>query len=368
MTERLRQEIERLSEGRTLDDIAQALGNLHTHFVTPDRPMEEGPAYLRDKLSLAAYLAWFFPASAAQVERALNEVDPPPSELLRVLDVGAGPGPASAGVASWAKTHGRRVSLTALERAPEALDSLSRIWPFGDKPETRRWTAGEPLPDGPFDVIVISHVLNELFDTSHERIDRRTALCHALAERLSPGGLLVLVEPALKRTGRELLEVRDRLLESRALSVLAPCLMQQPCPALDRPRDWCHADRPWAPPDWSLGIGERAGLGRESLKFAYVILTNTPVPTPDDTLFRIVSEPTPEKGKKRLFGCGPRGRHALVRLDRMKSIGSVTFDELERGDVVELFPLRESGDGLRLTLETEVRVARAATSLDEGRR
>lgn len=364
MTERLREEIERLSG----DDatLVQALERLHAHFVTPDAPMQEGPVYLHDAASLAAYLGWFFPASAAQVERAMNEVAPPPGDVLRVLDVGAGPGPAGCGVASWATRHGRAVRLTALERAPLALASLERLWPFGAGLQTQRWVAGEALPAGPFDVIVVSHVLNELFDAAPDPTAERVRFCGALAERLSPKGLLVLVEPALKRTGRALLEVRDALVRTTDLQVLAPCLTQSPCPALERPRDWCHADRPWTPPDWSLELGRKAGLGRDSLKFAYLVFSLEKAPVYDPDLFRIVSEPAPEKGKKRLFGCGVGGRHALVRLDRKKSALNEAFDTLERGDVVRVAQVDSSGDGLRIGADTRLVVTRSARALDES--
>ena len=368
--DRVLAEVERLLggplQGKRLEKLGTALDELHRRFVS-ELPPEPGPPYLRDATALAAYLSWFFPASAAQVERALAEVQPPQGDRLRLLDIGSGPGPASVGVARWAAAHGRSVDALALEASSEALASFEKIWSSG-RLETRRWKAGEALPEGPFDVIVASHVLNELFLESASRLEARTAFCLALAKRLSPGGLLVLVEPALKRTGRELLVVRDRLL-GKNLSALAPCFFQGACPAISRPRDWCHADRPWTPPEWSLNVGRAAGLARGSLKYAYVILSNAAPPaerTKDSSLYRIVSEPQPEKGKKRFFGCGPSGRHALVRLDRDRTETNASFDTLERGDVVRLEGLVPSGDGRRLGPETPVERVLEARSLDVG--
>lgn len=366
--DRVLAEIERLVggalTGRRIETVASALDALHRRFVSPE-PAESGPPYLRDPTTVAAYLSWFFPASAAQAERAMAQVAPPPGERLRLLDIGSGPGPASFGVARWAASHARKVDALALEAAPQALESFKRIWSSGAL-ETRRWLAGEPLPDGPFEVIIASHVLNELFLETSDRLERRAAFCRELSNRLTPGGLLVLIEPALKRTGRDLLVVRDALLEG-GLSVRAPCLLQKACPALEKPRDWCHADRPWTPPSWSLEIGKRAGIARDSLKFSYVILSNTPPANePDENLFRIVSEPMPEKGKKRFFGCGPTGRHALVRLDRDRSETNARFDSLERGDIVKLGAYSKSGDGLRVGKGTPFDLEHEARSLDVG--
>src|SRR2546430_10323085 len=35
---------------------------------------------------------------------------------------------------------------------------------------------------------------------------------------------------------------------ARRATVYSPCLHEQPCPALARPDDWCHEERPWSPP------------------------------------------------------------------------------------------------------------------------
>lgn len=294
----------------------------------------------------------------------MAEVAPPPGERLRLLDIGSGPGPASFGVARWAASHGRKVDALALEAAPQALESFKRIWSSGAL-ETRCWRVGERLPDGPFDVIIASHVLNELFLDTSDRLELRTAFCQELSRRLAPGGLLVLIEPALKRTGRDLLVVRDALLRG-GLSVRAPCLLQSACPALERPRDWCHADRPWTPPEWSLEMGKQAGIARDSLKFSFVIFSNTPsAEEPNDDLFRIVSEPMPEKGKKRFFGCGSSGRQALVRLDRDRTETNARFDSLERGDIVKLEAISKSGDGLRVGAETAIELVHEARLLDK---
>jgi ribosomal protein RSM22 (predicted rRNA methylase) len=351
-----------LRSGRT-ERLGRALDLLHTRFVSEQSPDDTGARYLQDPAGLAAYLAYFFPASLAQVHRALVEVAVPSAPTLRVLDIGSGPGPASFAVANWA---GKRVDVTALEAAPAALDAFRRLWPnsFGQL-DARTWSAGEALPNGPFDVIVMSHVLNELFPGDPARLEKRQQWLNELTTRLNPDGLLVLIEPALRRTGRELLVIRDKLVAG-GLVARAPCLFQGNCPAIARPRDWCHADRPWQAPALAQTAAEAAGLSRESLKYSYVILSPTGERPRDNALFRIVSEPLPEAGKLRYFGCGPAGRHALVRLQKERTPENEAFDSLERGDIVRADPMTASGDGRRLGPTTTLTVTRSALDLDRA--
>lgn len=367
----LKLEIERLLggslEGARLTRLGRALSSLHARFISEDAPSTAAAPYLADRDSLAAYLAYFFPASMAQASRVVREVSPPNSASLRVLDVGAGPGPAGMAVASWLRAHGRKVSLTAIDVSSDALKIVERLWPSGwGTCATRTWSAGATLPDGPFDVIVASHSINELFSQDTDRIERRAALVMELSSRLSSDGLLVLVEPALRRTGRELLEVRDRVL-SKGLHVVAPCLMEAACPALEKPKDWCHADRPWSAPAMVDQAARSAGLARESLKYSYLVLTRQPLADArPSNLFRIVSEPLGEKGKLRFFGCGLEGRVPLVRLDRERSDSNAAFSALERGDVVSIDELGTAGDGRRVMAASPVKVVVSAVRLDRA--
>lgn len=365
MNAALTREVERLLGGPVagpkLARLGRALDALHRRFVSEQAPEDAGSPYLQESAQLAAYLAYFFPASLSQVKRALVEVDVPPGQSLKVLDIGSGPGPASFAVAGWAK---RRLDVTALEASPSSLDTFRRLWsPQLGELKTTTWTTGNALPAGPFDVIVMSHVLNELFPGDPARLEKRQNLVNDIASRLAPEGLLVLVEPALRRTGRELLVVRDRLI-SGGLVARAPCLFQGNCPAIARPRDWCHADRPWEPPALARAAAEAAELSRESLKYSYVILSRAGERSRDNALFRIVSEPLPEAGKLRYFGCGPAGRHPLIRLQKERTDENAAFDTLERGDIVQAEGLTLAGDGRRVGPTTPLVVTRSATELD----
>ena len=157
---------------------------------------------------------------------------------------------------------------------------------------------------------------------------------------LAPGGTIILIEPALRETSRTSSSPRDGLL-GRGLHVVAPCFWTGPCPALARERDWCHDAAP-------------AG-GRGRVDFSYLILREGPRKEAEDgSVFRVVSDPMPDKGRLRLYGCGASGRHQLVRLDRHASDMNAAFAELERGDIARVEPAQSAGDGLRVTAESRV--------------
>jgi hypothetical protein len=87
------------------------------------------------------------------------------------------------------------------------------------------------------------------------------------------------------------------------------------------------------------------------------VLRAAPVAAAPPTLFRVVSDVLVEKGRLKIFGCGPAGRHPLVRLDRATSATNAAFGELARGDVATIAGTRAAGDGLRV--EPDSRVAPA---------
>ena len=171
----------------------------------------------------------------------------------------------------------------------------------------------------------------------------------------------MVIEPALKETSRALLEVRDALVGAGA-TVRAPCLYAGACPALERPRDWCHAERAWAPGAVTKALAEVAGRDVSRHRMTYLAMRSAEEPREvSDELFRIVSASLHSKGQQKYMGCGPRGRHGLTLLTRHARGTRAAFGELERYDVVELAgELVMKGDGLRVGPEVEVeRVARA---------
>src|SRR6185437_8783694 len=107
---------------------------------------------------------------------------------------------------------------------------------------------------------------------------------------------------------------RDQVLAA-GLHVVAPCFWTGPCPALARDRDWCHDAAPVP--------------SRPRVDFSYLVLAREPIPP--RPFHRVVSDPLREKGRLRLFVCGPEGRYPLIRLSRHRGPNNEALDRVVRG-------------------------------------
>jgi ribosomal protein RSM22 (predicted rRNA methylase) len=318
------------------DGRRSAPSRIHQGLVGPRELV--GRPYLADAGLRREYDAEIAPRTRAAFAKLLREL-PPGFSPRRALDLGAGTGAAGAAL----RAHFGE----ALE-----LVSVDRVAAPGVVVADLRRPGRPPGVEGRFDLVVSAHLLNEL--ARDLDVGARAALVLGWAEALlAPGGLLLLVEPALRETSRDLLAMRD-LLVARGLGVLAPCLHAGPCPALARERDWCHDSAPWA----EEGAGGRAAGaargGRSRVDFSYLLLQPGATPAADARLYRIVSDPLREKGRTRLFGCGPSGRTALVRLDRDEAPANAALVEAARGDLLRVEGGRETGEGVRLGPEARV--------------
>ncbi|MDB4967010.1 MAG: hypothetical protein JWN44_2699 [Myxococcales bacterium] len=322
-----------------------------------------GARYFEDPQLLGAYLLLYWPVSYAQARSVLGEVGPIAGAAL---DIGSGPGPLALAALDAGATRA-----LAVDRSPSALAvarALAEARPSGGAATsslaTEAWEPAKPLPGGKYELVLAGHLLNELFG---DDIDARARLVDQMLSRLTATGVVVLIEPALRETSRALLTLRDRLV-SRGVTVRAPCLYRGSCPALVREGDWCHAERTWTPPPLVEELARAAKLHRDALKMSYLVL-QPPGATwpelPSGRLFRIVSEPLPQKGQHRFVGCGPEGRAPLVLPHKHVRSGNESFVGLVRGDVARVERLTARGDGLRLDDQSTVeRVAKAGEHVE----
>lgn len=295
-----------------------------------------GTPYLADPTLRAEYQRDIAPRTVTALTKILREVFPDPlarHRPRRVLDLGAGTGAAGTAIRTY---FGTDLNLISIDRVQAGSGAL--VADVTDLPALARIAKA----DGRFDLVVVAHVLNELFvdEVPIHRLARLATLVRRwVASLLGDGGTLILLEPALRETSRALLGVRDDLLVA-GLHIVAPCFFTGPCPALLRERDWCHDAAP-------TGSGQK-------VDFSYLVVRPSGEPTVDAGLFRIVSDSLPEKGRLKIFGCGTSGRHAVARLDRDATKENAAFEDLVRGDAARIASTTFAQDGLRVVKTSTV--------------
>lgn len=330
-------------------------------------------AYLKDGGLRKAYRAYFLPSNLAKIHKPLRELFLHPGNLLvkekiRVLDIGSGPGTAVLGMLEFFSHRKQKTVLefTAVDQVPgnlreaeELFLSARALHACDASLKTIQSDIGsvERFVRGHFDVIILSNVLNELFVHDETRVEKRLALLESILTRfLADDGSCIIIEPALRETSRDLLEVRDGIL-GLGIHVYAPCLGEGMCPALVNPRDWCHEDIPWEPSLLVREIDQLTGLRKDSLKFSYLVLRRDSLSRSDirgQSAFRVVSEPLVTKGKVEFFLCDGEERKLVTRLDKDRTDRNRVFEMLKRGDVVGFEGLLDERKRLKVVKETKV--------------
>src|SRR2546425_371240 len=191
-------------------------------------------------------------------------------------------------------------------------------------------------------------------------IPRRVKLLESLLDALAADGTCMLIEPALRETTRSLHEVRDRLVAAGLATVYSPCLHERPCPALAHPDDWCHEERPWAPPPMLQAVDSEVGFIKDALKFSYLLLRKDgrTIAERRPDVYRVVSEVMAMKGDRRVWLCNETGRPLVGRLDKARSDANAALERWHRGAIVRVEHIeRRAGIG-RIENSTRVELIR----------
>jgi len=350
--------------GAAVGDAGEAaLDRLRPHVArlsdlfTLDRPAGEFPDYLADPLLLAAYGEFFFPQSWTRTGWAMAHASlrgwAPPTSRPRILDLGAGPGSCGLRAARWLSAAGNEPGeIVLVDRSAPALAAAARVAPaaapgwtvdgrVGDVRSPAQW------PDGCFDLIVAGFVLNEL------RLDDdgRDRWLDEVAARLAPGGLLILIEPALRANAENLRRLSDRR-GGRSPRRIGPEVDDAPCPMLGSDH-WDHEVRGWQAPDNAAFLNRRLHRDLGAVRFSLALFSDAPLPALPEGAARVVAEPQLLKGLFRLV-VSSGGRLRTVEIPT-RGLSKREAKDLAagfgRGDLVTLPP----GEGRRLSEPSELR-------------
>lgn len=344
--------------------LAHAVARLSDLFTT-ERPEGRFPDYFAEEELLAAYGIFFLPQSFVRTGYALAQAMElrgwrPASAVPAILDLGAGPGSCGVSVAHHLRRRGAgRVELAAVDRSPGALAGLERFAEdFLGSPVAVRTRVGdaarpETWPEGDFDVIVAGFVLNEM---THLDAKSTLAWFATLRRRLRPGGLILLLEPALRTTAERLQRLSEQVCAEGGLTRLGPELDAHACPQLLAGEHWNHESRPWTAPASAAYANRRLFRDLREVRFACALFTDATVTDLPPEAVRLVSDVQIIKGLLRFIVVRAGGLQSVEVPTRGLSKHDVkalaaTFG---RGDVVT-FPVM-TGAKVRLAERGELRV------------
>ncbi len=327
-----------------LEKITPSVARLSDLF-TIDRPDKKFPDYFADNELLSAYGLFFLPQSFVRTSYALRFITEArqwkaPSHPLRILDLGSGPGSCGVACAHYFKQLGvTELELNALDHSATALAALE---PFaeavlGNKYDlkTRIGDAhrADTWPAGPFDIIIAGFVLNEMKSLGQPALIQ---WIESMKDRLTPDGLILILEPALKVTSQRLQKLSDQVAAEEIISRIGPELDAHPCPQLADGVHWSHEVRYWQVPSTTEFINRKLHRDLRDVRFTFAAFSNQKIPRLDSSAIRIVSDIQIIKGLIRFIGV----QHGQLQTVEVSTRGLSKHDvkilasKFERGDIV----------------------------------
>jgi ribosomal protein RSM22 (predicted rRNA methylase) len=127
----------------------------------------------------------------------------------------------------------------------------------------------QPLPpDETWDLVLCSFALNE--GVQGEASADVPAWARRLINHLNPGGLLLILEPALDAAAARLEALRDAMAAEGHGCIIGPCLHHRPCPLRREGRVYCHEVRRWTLPDSMAYLNRHLFRDLQVLKYCFL--------------------------------------------------------------------------------------------------
>ena len=291
-----------------LERMTPAVAHLSDLFTT-ERPDKKFPDYFADPRLLAAYGVFFLPQSFTRTSIALAQTCglrcwKPSNAIPAILDLGSGPGSCGVAAAYRLSQAGiKKIKLHGVDKSPCALASMESFAQatLGEDVETKTRIGDasrpETWPEGPFDLIVAGFVMNEMPQLDHAALLRWFG---ELKARLAPGGLILILEPALRITAERLQKLSDEV-ASGAMTRIAPELDALPDPQLGPGEHWSHETRAWKAPASTEFVNRHLHRDLREVRFSFAAFSDAPLTPLPLGLSRLISDVQIIKGLLRFI-------------------------------------------------------------------
>jgi len=301
-----------LATERVGDDALQRMTPAVAHLsdlFTTERPDHKFPDYFADPRLLAAYGIFFLPQSFTRTSIALAQTCglrgwKPSSPVPAILDLGSGPGSCGVAAAYRLRQAGiKKINLLGVDKSPSALASMESFAQatLGEDVETKTRIGDasrpETWPEGPFDLIVAGFVVNEMPQLDPAALLRWFG---ELKARLAPGGLILILEPALRITAERLQKLSDDVAAGE-MTRIAPELDARPDPQLGSGEHWSHETRAWKAPDSTEFINRHLHRDLREVRFSFAAFSDAPLTPLPPRLSRLISDVQIIKGLLRFI-------------------------------------------------------------------
>ena len=216
------------------------------------RPAHQRSLKYTKGYSVLSYLAYHFPVYFMQTEHLLAMLarEGLLKESMTILDVGTGPGVVPLAIADfYSRLDTAKAAVYSLERSEEHIEAFmylrEQVTGKGAnasiKPPKKADISSPDITGIPekVDLMIFSNVLNELPDAT---LESRAEIVARLAERLSPDGSILIVEPADEENAMRMRSLTVAL-AAKGLNIYSPCsfIWGTPCTA---PRCWSFETAP----------------------------------------------------------------------------------------------------------------------------
>jgi ribosomal protein RSM22 (predicted rRNA methylase) len=306
-----------------------------------------------------AYALYFMPEHFLKPFWALSELIKSgvlkPGHAVTAKDCGSGPGTATWALCEAIKTagHTTKVRCTLQDNSEPLLGIARRLSEFYRDHLEPSFVAGDfvnsPVRISDLNLVMFCNTLSENSGPD----DNPTAVIKRELESLSPGGVILVVEPATERG----IETVTRLRKNFADGCILPCPAPGPCPMIEKLGRSCHFDIPTEVPRELQRVV--TAMHRKN-KFCVLAIAKNPAPggispnpeeRPDSgetRVYRVLSPFLKQPWGREAEGCDGRNLSRLILKKVSAREDKKAMDAINCGDLIRVRPERVKGDSVHM--------------------